>query len=78
MFHSILLRGASAGALAFALGSSSVFAQEALPTIDINGEQGRMTEGARSSGRDDSGGTIGYAAPKVSSALKTDLPLLVH
>jgi iron complex outermembrane receptor protein len=50
MFRSALLRGASAGALAFVLPSSSVFSQETLPTIDINAEAPPAVRGRAASG----------------------------
>lgn len=79
MFRSILLRGVSAGALAFAFFPVISAAQEALPAIDIAAERGGAAPaGAGPSGRGANGEGNGtsYTAAKATSALKTDAPIL--
>jgi iron complex outermembrane receptor protein len=84
MFRSNLLRGVSAGALSFAVFSSSSTAQEALPAIDIDAERaperpssgeapGSSQYGAGLGGRF-TGYTVNFETPAV--ATKDNIPIL--
>jgi len=62
MPHTVLLRGASAGALIFALAASSVRAQESLPPIDV-GAARPVSGGGEANGPGWGAGGYGGAGP---------------
>jgi iron complex outermembrane receptor protein len=72
MQSSLLLRGASAGALSFALVASTALAQESLPTIDVGGQ---ATPGQPKSLQ--LGGRLtGYGVAGPVASTKTNIPIL--
>ena len=87
MLQSALLRGASAGALIFALAASSVRAQELLPPIDVGAAQ-PVSGGGEANGPGSGAGGYGGAGPAqdpfnpsyvlrdASTGTKTDTPIM--